>query len=96
MTLADVNDDTLASAERKLRDDGHRVLAVHRDVAEEAQVAAAVAAMIEPFGSLDMAYNNTGVQAPVTDAADEAADRFDRLIANQPCAGCGPTIRTTS
>ncbi len=26
-----------------------------------------------------MAYNNAGIQAPVTDAADEPADRFDRL-----------------
>jgi NAD(P)-dependent dehydrogenase (short-subunit alcohol dehydrogenase family) len=81
VTLADVNDDTLASAERKLRGDGHRVLAVHCDVADEAQVAAAVAAAVEAFGSLDMAYNNAGVQAPVIDAADEPADRFDRLIA---------------
>lgn len=81
VTLADVNDDTLASAEGKLRDDGHRVLAVHCDVSDEAQVAAAVAATVETFGSLDMAYNNAGIQAPVIDAADEPADRFDRLTA---------------
>ena len=64
VTLADVNDGTLASTERKLRGDGHRVLAVHCDVAEEAQVATAVAATVESCGSLDMAYNNAGIQAP--------------------------------
>ena len=77
VTLADVNDDALASAETKLRDDGYRVLGVHCDVADEPQVAAAVAA----FGSLDMAYNNAGIQAPVIDSADEPAERFDRLTA---------------
>lgn len=81
VTLADVNDDTLASAESQLREAGHRVLAVHCEVADETQVAAAVAATVQTFGSLDMAYNNAGIQAPVIDAADEPAERFDRLIA---------------
>ncbi len=40
-----------------------------------------LAATVETFGSLDMAYNNAGIQAPVIDAADEPAERFDRLIA---------------
>ena len=81
MTVTDVNDDALASAEGELRGAGHQVLAVHCDVSDEAQVAAAVAATAEAFGSLDMAYNNAGIQAPVTDAADEPAERFDRLTA---------------
>jgi NAD(P)-dependent dehydrogenase (short-subunit alcohol dehydrogenase family) len=81
VTLADVNDDALAAAESTLRGDGHRVLAVHCDVADEAQVSAAVAATAETFGSLDMAYNNAGIQAPVIDAADEPAERFDQLTA---------------
>lgn len=81
VTLADVNDDTLASAETSLRDNGYRVLAVHCDVADETQVAAAVTATVEAFGSLDMAYNNAGIQAPVIDAADEPAERFERLTA---------------
>ena len=81
VTLADVNDDALASAESTLRGDGHRGAAVHGDVAEEAQVEVAVEAAVEAFGSLDMAYNNAGIQAPVIDAADEGAERFDRLTA---------------
>jgi NAD(P)-dependent dehydrogenase (short-subunit alcohol dehydrogenase family) len=40
-----------------------------------------VAATAETFGSLDMAYNNAGIQAPVIDAADEPAERFDQLTA---------------
>jgi NAD(P)-dependent dehydrogenase (short-subunit alcohol dehydrogenase family) len=81
VTLADVNDGALASAEDTLRGAGRRVLAVRCDVADEAQVAAAVAATVETFGRLDMAYNNAGIQAPVIDAADEPGERFDRLVA---------------
>ncbi len=81
VTLADVNAEELAAAETELRAAGHRVLAVHCDVADEDQVAAAVGATVEAFGSLDVAYNNAGIQAPPTDAADETADSFDRVNA---------------
>jgi NAD(P)-dependent dehydrogenase (short-subunit alcohol dehydrogenase family) len=58
---------------------------------------ALVAATVETSGRLDMAYNNAGIQAPVTDAADETAERFDRLTAvnlrgvwaNQPIGRLG-------
>jgi NAD(P)-dependent dehydrogenase (short-subunit alcohol dehydrogenase family) len=79
VTLADVNDDALAAAETELRDAGHRVLSVHCDVADEAQVAAAVAKTVETFGRLDLAYNNAGIQSPMIDAADETAEVFDRV-----------------
>src|SRR5205085_2412995 len=79
VTLADVNDDALAAAETELRDAGHRVLAVHCDVADEAQVAAAVAKTVETFRRLDLAYNNAGIQSPMIDAADETAEVFDRV-----------------
>jgi NAD(P)-dependent dehydrogenase (short-subunit alcohol dehydrogenase family) len=81
VTLADVNDDHLQAAKRELRDARHRVLAVRCDVTDEDQVARAVRTTVETFGSLDLAYNNAGIQAPVTDAADETADTFDRINA---------------
>ena len=81
VTLADVNEDDLHSAERDLREAGHQALAVRCDVADEDQVAAAVATTVEMFGSLDFAYNNAGIQAPMTDAADETAEVFDRVNA---------------
>jgi len=55
VTLVDVDDQALHAADTQLRDAGHRILAVHCDVADEAQVAAAVGATVEAFGSLDMA-----------------------------------------
>ena len=45
------------------------------------QVAAMVDRTVATFGRLDMAFNNAGIQAPPTDAADEPADLFDRVNA---------------
>lgn len=81
VTLTDVDPDTLAAAETELREAGHRVLAVRCDVSDEDQVADAVARTVDTFGSLDLAYNNAGIQSPTTDAADEPADVFDRVNA---------------
>ena len=45
------------------------------------QVAAMIDRTVATFGRLDMAFNNAGIQAPPTDAADEPADLFDRVNA---------------
>lgn len=81
VTLADLNADALGAAETELRAAGHRVLTVRCDVADEDQVAAAVAQTVETFGGLDLAYNNAGIQSPMVDAADEPAEIFDRVNA---------------
>ena len=79
VTLADVDDDALNTEATELRDTGHQVLTVHCDVSDETKVAAAVTSTVETFGRLDFAYNNAGIQAPATDAADEPAETFDRV-----------------
>jgi len=81
VTLADINDEALRAAERQLAGAGHRVLATRCDVAEEDQVAEAIAKTVKTFGTLDLAYNNAGIQSPMTDAADETAEVFDRVNA---------------
>ena len=76
--LADVNEAACAAATEELRDAGHQVLTVVCDVSDEDQVAAR-STHRETFGRLDMAFNNAGIQAPPTDAADEPAENFDRV-----------------
>jgi NAD(P)-dependent dehydrogenase (short-subunit alcohol dehydrogenase family) len=71
---------SLLAATDELKDAGHRVLGLTCDVAYEAQVAATVDQVIASFGRLDMAFNNAGIQAPPTDAADEPADQYDRVL----------------
>jgi NAD(P)-dependent dehydrogenase (short-subunit alcohol dehydrogenase family) len=79
VALADINESALKTATDRLAADGHRVLGVPCDVADEASVAAAVRTTVQQFGRLDMAFNNAGIQAPPTDAADEPAELFDRV-----------------
>lgn len=60
---------------------GLTALAVPCDVTDEEQVAAAVAATVEAFGSLDMAFNNAGIMLPPVDSADETAEAFEKIVA---------------
>lgn len=81
VVLADVNAAALTSAVDGLKSAGHAALGVTCDVSDEEQVAAMVRRAVEAYGRLDMAFNNAGIQAPPTDAADEPADLFDRVNA---------------
>lgn len=81
VVLADINQNALQAAVDGLTAAGHQALAVTCDVSQEDQVAAMVAATVDAYGRLDMAFNNAGIQAPPTDAADEPAETFDRVNA---------------
>jgi NAD(P)-dependent dehydrogenase (short-subunit alcohol dehydrogenase family) len=81
VVLADISDRTLGAATDELTASGYRALAVGCDVADEEQVAALVERTVDTFGRLDLAFNNAGIQAPPTDAADEPAETFDRVNA---------------
>jgi NAD(P)-dependent dehydrogenase (short-subunit alcohol dehydrogenase family) len=81
VALADINHDALRAATDDLTAAGHQALAITCDVSPEDEVAAMVETTVATFGRLDMAFNNAGIQAPPTDAADETADSFDRVNA---------------
>jgi NAD(P)-dependent dehydrogenase (short-subunit alcohol dehydrogenase family) len=81
VALVDINQDALAAVTDDLTAAGHQALAVTCDVSSEDDVAAMVETTVATFGRLDMAFNNAGIQAPPTDAADETADSFDRVNA---------------
>jgi NAD(P)-dependent dehydrogenase (short-subunit alcohol dehydrogenase family) len=79
VVLADSNEQPLRTAAAELTSAGHQALDVGCDVSDEAQVAALVERTVDTFGRLDFAFNNAGIQAPPTDAADEPAETFDRV-----------------
>jgi NAD(P)-dependent dehydrogenase (short-subunit alcohol dehydrogenase family) len=81
VVLADVNETALREVTDDLTAAGHQVLGVACDVSDEEQVAAMVQAAVAQFGRLDMAFNNAGIMAPPTDAAEETAEQFDRVEA---------------
>src|SRR5215217_784310 len=81
VVLADINEAALRAGTDGLTAVGHRALGVTCDVSDEDQVATLVERAVATFGRLDMAFNNAGIQAPPSDAADEPADVFDRVNA---------------
>ncbi|MFF5565130.1 glucose 1-dehydrogenase [Streptomyces sp. NPDC012623] len=81
VVLADLDQDAVEKAAKELTDAGHQAIGVACDVTDEDQAAAAVGRAVEAFGRLDMAFNNAGIQAPPSDAADETAEEFDRVNA---------------
>jgi NAD(P)-dependent dehydrogenase (short-subunit alcohol dehydrogenase family) len=81
VVLADINEKALRAATDDLTAAGHQAIGVTCDVSDEDQVAAMVERTVGQFGRLDLAFNNAGIQAPPTDAADEPAELFDRVNA---------------
>jgi len=81
VVLADADAAALHIETEKLTAAGHQAIAVTCDVSDEAETAAMVDRTVAEFGRLDMAFNNAGVQAPPSDAAEETAENFDRVNA---------------
>ena len=81
VALADRNEKAVRSATAELADQGHKAIAIHCDVADDAQVEAMVEQTVAAFGQLDAAYNNAGVQNIVAETADAPREDFDRVMA---------------
>jgi NAD(P)-dependent dehydrogenase (short-subunit alcohol dehydrogenase family) len=81
VALAD-RDGTLAAEEAaKIVEEGGFAIGVACDVTDEAQIAFAIDRTVAEYGRLDMAFNNAGIQVPPSDAADESAENFQRVVA---------------
>src|SRR5438093_8896532 len=81
VALVDWNEKTVRSAAEELAAQGHKTLAIHCDVADDAQVEAMVEQTVATFGRLDAAYNNAGVQNVVAETADATREDYDRVMA---------------
>src|SRR6266576_807868 len=81
VVLADWNEKTVHSAAEELAAKGHKTLAIHCDVADDAQVEAMVRQTVATFGQLDAAYNNAGIQNVLAETADSPRDDYDRVMA---------------
>ncbi len=56
--------------------DEGRLLIVEADVTDQAAFGAAVAATVEKFGSIDIFFNNAGIEGPVAPIPDFPTDGF--------------------
>src|SRR6267154_952228 len=79
VALADVNETAARTATEQLVAAGHKAIAIRCDVSDEAQVKAMVEQTVSTFGRLDAAFNNAGIQSPVSEVADARVEEFDRV-----------------
>ncbi|OZI52009.1 SDR family NAD(P)-dependent oxidoreductase [Bordetella genomosp. 5] len=79
VALADANAAAVHAAADALEKAGHRVLAIHCDVANVSDVQTMVRDTVAAFGRLDVAFNNAGIQNVLAETADATLDDFDRV-----------------
>jgi len=60
--------------------DAQRLLIVEADVTDEAAFGLAVAAAVEKFGTIDIFFNNAGIEGPVAPIPDFPTDGFRKVM----------------
>jgi NAD(P)-dependent dehydrogenase (short-subunit alcohol dehydrogenase family) len=83
VAVTDLDTGRVEDLATELRDAGATAVGVAADVADEAQVASAVATAVESFGGLDVLYNNAGVLFTDADRPSEDLERstWDQVMA---------------
>jgi len=81
VVLADVDDEALHTETEKLVAAGHQALAIHCDVANEAEVKSMIEQTVATFGRLDAAFNNAGIMVPAAEMADAKDEDFEHVVA---------------
>jgi NAD(P)-dependent dehydrogenase (short-subunit alcohol dehydrogenase family) len=80
VVAADLSEEGNQETARMIEEVGGRALAVKCDVSRGNDVKAALDKAIEAFGRLDFAFNNAGVEQPITATADVTEEEWDRII----------------
>ena len=80
VTLADLGGEALEKAVEEIRAAGGKATGVACDVTDEADVAAMVERTVAEFGRLDAAFNNAGIEQPLTPLHEIADGDWERLI----------------
>jgi NAD(P)-dependent dehydrogenase (short-subunit alcohol dehydrogenase family) len=80
VVVADISERGNQETARMIEELGGRALAVKCDVSRNNDVNAALEKTVETFGRLDFAFNNAGVEQPVTPAANLTEEEWDRIV----------------
>jgi len=80
VVVADVSEQGNQETARMIEEIRGRALAVRCDVTKAEDVKAALDRTVEAFGRLNFAFNNAGVEQPITPAADLTVEEWERII----------------
>jgi NAD(P)-dependent dehydrogenase (short-subunit alcohol dehydrogenase family) len=80
VAAADISAEMVSGTVRMIEEHGGEGLALTCDVTSEEDVKTALVRTIDTFGRLDYAFNNAGIEQPITPAADIADDDWTRIL----------------
>jgi NAD(P)-dependent dehydrogenase (short-subunit alcohol dehydrogenase family) len=80
VVVADVSEQGNQETARMIEEAGGRTLAVRCDVSQAEDAEAALDKAVKTFGRLDFAFNNAGVEQPITAAADLTEKEWDWIV----------------
>jgi NAD(P)-dependent dehydrogenase (short-subunit alcohol dehydrogenase family) len=80
VAVADVSEQGNKDTARMIEESGGRALAVRCDVSRPEDVKAALDQAVGTFGRLDFAFNNAGVEQPITATAELTEKEWDRIV----------------
>jgi len=80
VVAADISEQGNQETVRMIEKAGGSALAVKCDVSLNTDVKTALEKVVETFGRLDFAFNNAGVEQPITPAADITDEEWNRIV----------------
>jgi NAD(P)-dependent dehydrogenase (short-subunit alcohol dehydrogenase family) len=81
VVLAGPTEEKIRSVEKEILDSGGRAIAVHSDVAVEADVERMVGAALSGFGQIDILVNNAGIAGPTALVPNVSREDWDHTLA---------------
>src|SRR5438552_16095885 len=80
VVVADISEEGNQETSHMIEELGGRALSVRCDVSRPEDVKAALDKALEAFGRLDFAFNNAGVEQPITATAEITEEEWNRII----------------
>lgn len=81
VVVSDVNQEALDKVIDEIISAGGTAIGVVCDVTDENQVEALIQKAVDTYGTIDMAYNNAGIQVPACSVTEETFENFEKVNA---------------
>lgn len=81
VAIVDISADTLAKTAADLAVDSDRLISIVADVSKEEDVKRYVDETVAAFGTIDIFFNNAGIEGKVAPIVEQSVEDFDRVMA---------------
>lgn len=81
VAIVDISDEALARTATDLNAGADRLLTIVADVSSEEDVKRYVKRTVETFGTIDVFFNNAGIEGKVAPIVEQKVEDFDRVMA---------------